>query len=78
MTAIHYPVLFRIKPKISRSFRKEFYVLIITLSIKKTGDCGIFPVRAGCGFTDGVSEKFFPDGGIYRAVYWGCKSRVSS
>ena len=27
---------------------------------------------------NGVSEKFFPYGGIYRAVYWGCKSRVSS
>lgn len=29
-----YPVLFRIKPKISQSFKRESYVLIITLSIK--------------------------------------------
>ena len=32
--AIHHPVLFRIKPKISQSFKRESYVLIITLSIK--------------------------------------------
>ena len=34
MKTIHYPVLFWIKPKISQSFKRESYVLIITLSIK--------------------------------------------
>ena len=72
MTAIHYPVSLD-KTEDFTEFQKG--ILCHNHLIHKRPEiAGIFPVRAGCGFADGVSEKFFPHGGIYRAVYRGLRA----